>query len=74
MDKADKFDKALKERNVFFKYTFEDAVLRTDLKEGAIYVKLRGSEEFKAKNGSALVAEALMERNEITEAQYKAFA
>lgn len=57
---------------VYFKNTFEEAVLKSIPGEG-IFVKLKGGEEFKAKKGSALVADAILEASEITKEEYNTY-
>lgn len=63
----------IKKQAFFLSYDFEDAVLRYDPTTGAMFVKFKGKPEFKALKGSAIVTEAMMEGNSITEKQYQDF-
>ena len=72
MSNWEKFIDKFSEGIVYFRNTHEDAVLKSIPDEG-IFVKLRGGEEFKAKPGSALVADATLEGAEITKEEYNNF-
>ncbi len=59
---------------VYLKYTFEDCVLRSEYTDQGVvwYVKFRGENEFKAKDGSNIVSEVLciVPPPEITKEEY----
>ena len=62
----------LGKETVYFKDSFEDAVFKAVPHDG-VYVKLRGEEEFKAKEGSKLVTEAKLAHEAITAKEYEDF-
>lgn len=66
------FKERLTSETVYFKYDFEQAVIRSVPGKG-FFVKLKGSDEFKAKDGSKLVTDAILEHKEISEDQYYDF-
>ncbi len=58
----------------YFKNTYEKAVLKsTPGKDGKIFVRFKGVPEFEAKQGSGVVAEAILEHALITKEEYDNF-
>lgn len=72
MSKRDKFLDKFPKEIVYFKNTFEEAVLKSVPEEG-IFVKFAGKEQFKSEKGSALVTDAILEGTEITKEEYNNF-
>ena len=66
------FREKLLTKTVFFKNTFEEAVIKSVPGEG-FFVKFKGHTEFKAKDRSEVVTEGILEYNEITEKTYNDF-
>lgn len=58
-------------QEVFFKSDFHEAVFRTS--EAGTFVKFQGTKEFKAIEGSKVVADGLAEDTEISKAEYESF-
>lgn len=54
---------------VFMRYDFEDCVVKF-VPSGTRYVKFKGENEFKASNGSKVVADCLLGMDIITEKEY----
>lgn len=65
------FLRKLTKETVFFKNEFEQAFIKSVPGEGYT-VKFPGQKEFKADPKSQVVADAILEFNEITEKEYKA--
>lgn len=57
---------------IFFKNSFENAVIRSEPGKG-IFVKFPGEPEFESSQKSNLVTDAILEHNEISEKEYQAF-
>lgn len=55
---------------VYLKYDFENAVVRFDTETNSFFVKFKGEFEFKAKEGSSIVTEAILGLNEIPKSEY----
>ena len=70
-DDFDAFEKRLGRETIYLFNDMEDAVVKST-PEG-YWVKIKGMEEFKAKPGSSLVADAVLERKEITKKEYDDF-
>lgn len=62
----------LTEETVYLKNEFEDAVMKFE-PNGNVWVKFKGNSEFKAKDDSAIVADAVLEEKEISAEQYNNF-
>lgn len=72
MDNYEVFSKKLTEQPVYFEYPFEEAVLRS-IPNAGIFIKFKGKAEFKSKEGSEVVTDAILEHKEITKQQYDNF-
>lgn len=70
--KYDTFLKKLKTQIVYFKNTFEGAVIKSIPGTG-YYVKFAGKQPFKAGDDNAVVAEGILEYNEISKKTYDNF-
>ena len=70
----EKFLKKFKKgKALYFKYDFENVVVRWEPSTNNYYVKFKGEYEFLAKQGSNIIYEAVQEQNEITESDYNAY-
>ena len=70
------FLRKLSRETVYFKNTYEEAVLKSvpvikHVPEEGYFAKFKGGKEYKISHDTDMVAEAIMECNEITEADYK---
>ena len=72
MGKTDDFLNRAQTKEVYFSDFFNDVVFKIVPKKG-IFTKLKGQEEFKAKDESKLVADALSDLHEITKEEYEQF-
>ena len=66
---AEELYKKMISEPVYFRYDFEDCVVRSEPRVGW-FVKFKGKVEFKATNGSKLIAEAELQRDIITKEEY----
>lgn len=69
------FNELLTKEEICFINSFDEAVIRTEIVDGTIvyYVKLKGEEEFKAEQGSNIVAGGWQEHTLISRAEYDAY-
>lgn len=67
-----KFLERLQSETLYFKNEFEGAVIKSIPKDG-YFVKFKDGEEFKAENGSGVIADGVIPDNEISEKQYTSF-
>ena len=67
------FKKFQKDKPLYFKYDFENVVVRWQPLTNNYYVKFKSEYEFLAKQGSNIIYEAVQEQNEITESDYNAY-
>jgi|GEM_PF-5665938 hypothetical protein len=72
MTRDELFEK-LKKEPVYFLNAFEGAVIRTDPKRQQIFVKFKGGKEMLAKQGSTVVADAMISENIISKAEYEKY-
>ena len=61
--------KFLTDEPVYFKYSFEEAVIRFE-PGGKYFIKFRGNPEFETKHSNRIVNEGFLEYTEITKAEY----
>lgn len=71
----EQFLTALGTKPMYLKNSFEDAVLRTEPTATGlvVHVKFKGKQEFMAKKGSTVVADAYLEQALISEKEYLNF-
>lgn len=72
MTKREIYLERLKTQVVYLKNEFEQAVIRS-MPSGVRFVKIKGMKEFQAHPDSALVADAVIDGEEISKSQYEAF-
>jgi hypothetical protein len=64
------FLKKLRSETVYFKNTFENALIKSD-PDGGYMVKINGRPAFQADPQSGLIADAILEYKEIPAAEYE---
>lgn len=69
----DELFKKLRTEKLYFRNEFEEAVIRSDPSDEHFYVKFKGKKEFLAKEGSSVVAVAIIVENLITREEYEQY-
>ncbi|GAB1403131.1 hypothetical protein MASR1M74_03090 [Lentimicrobium sp.] len=69
----DELFKKLRTEKLYFRNEFEEAVIRSDPSDEHFYVKFKGKKEFLAKEGSSVVADAIIVENLITREEYEQY-
>lgn len=70
--KYNAFMNKLARDTLYFKNTFENACILS-IPGGGYWVKFSNEKAFKAKEGSKLITDAILEYNEITKEEYDSF-
>lgn len=70
----EEFISLLQKGELYFKNSFEDAVIRAEHNEEiSFFVKFKGEKEFKSEAGSNIVAGGIQEHTVISKADYYAY-